>query len=78
MHICCGTKGSEVTDRRFAAMPRFKRSLMRESRGGRGVVDFNKCHSSFTPECEREVCICSMAMIPSSSVRLKCSATPFY
>ena len=57
MHICCGTKGSEVTDRRFAAMPRFKRSLMRESRGGRGVVDFNKCHSGFTPECEREVCV---------------------
>ena len=55
MHICYGTKGSEVTDRRFAAMPRFKRSLMREGRGGRGVVDFNKCHSGFTPECEREV-----------------------
>ena len=50
-------KALKVTDRRFAAMPRFKRSLMMEGRGGRGVVDFNKCHSSFTPECEREVCV---------------------
>lgn len=28
MHICCGTKGSEMTERGFTAIPRFKRSEM--------------------------------------------------
>ena len=57
MYISCWTKGSEVTDRGFIAMPRLKGSMMWECRCGRGVVDFNKCYGCFTPECEREVCI---------------------